>query len=214
MLQVESFICNEWQENCYLIYDDTKSGVLVDCGAHSAREFEEIARFVETKGLTICHSLCTHLHLDHIFGLGMVKDRWGVAPEAGLADMVFVYLWDEVTAILGLPGEPMPPTPSPFLKEGNIVRFGDSELSVIETPGHSPGSLCFYNAEYGILFSGDLLFCGSVGRTDLIGGDYVALHNSIKNKIYTLPADVRVLPGHGPATTVGFERESNMYVRG
>ena len=211
-MKVEKFIMNEWQENCFVLYDETKEAVIIDCGAHSKREFEHLRYYINRMGLKPVAHLCTHLHLDHVFGSQMVLDEWGLAPTAGAADAFFIEKWDALVAMFGMPGESQPPMPGNYLSDGQIFRFGNTELKVFETPGHSPGSLCYYCAADKALFAGDVLFRYGVGRSDLPGGDGQQLYNSISSKLFTLPDDTKVYSGHGPETTIGDEKFGNPYM--
>lgn len=212
MMKVEKFVFNEWQENCFVAYDETKEAVIIDCGAHSTREFERLVYYVERMGLKPVAQLCTHLHLDHIFGTQMVLDKWGLTPVAGAADAFLVEQWPMVSAMFGMPGEPQPPMPGKYLGDGDALKFGNSVLKVLETPGHSPGSLCFYSKSDNILFSGDVLFNYGVGRSDLPGGNGQQLYNSIASKLFTLPDSTKVYCGHGPETTIGDEKFGNPFM--
>ena len=158
--------------------------------------------------------LCTHLHFDHIIGNAFIRDTYGLLPEASQKDVEALPSLEEQMAGLGLPPskafETVPVTK--YLSEGDTVRFGQSELQVLATPGHSPGSLSFYTSQDGFVLSGDALFEGSIGRTDLWGGDLRTLITAIREKLLTLPDATVVYSGHGPATTVGIEKNENPYL--
>ena len=183
MITIKSFEVNYFSENTYLLYDDTKEAVLIDCGCLRKEEQKEVSDFIAQNGLTLKRYLCTHLHLDHIFGNEFVHNTYGLSPEAHKAD------------VEGLP--------SPEEK---------SELAVLSVPGHSPGGVAFYNKKNGFVIVGDSLFTGSIGRTDLWGGNQDILLAAIKDKLLSLPDETVVYPGHGPETRIIDEKLNNPYL--
>ncbi len=212
-MEVKRFVCGPFQELTYILYDDTKEAVIIDCGCADDKERQRLTDFIERKNLTVVKLLNTHLHIDHVAGNAFVKDKYGLSPMAHNGD-VFIYEKTlEQAALFGFPMEKTPPPVETFLQEGDVVSFGNEKLKVIHVPGHSPGSICFYNQEEGVAIVGDVLFQGSVGRTDLWGGDTDLLLNGIKSKLLNLPDEVVVAPGHGNLTTIGEERLNNPYLR-
>lgn len=212
-MEFKIFVNNPWQENTYLLYDETNEAVLIDCGCYSEQEREKIKLFLEEKELTLVKLLNTHLHIDHVFGNKFVKEEYNLGAYAEKADE---YLIDEApryAAILGLKGIETPPALGGYVKDGDEIRFGNTILRAIHTPGHSPGGLCYYCEKDKLLFSGDSLFAGSIGRTDLPGGDYNSLVSTIKSKVMVLDEDVKVYPGHGPETTIGYEKHTNPFLK-
>lgn len=216
MLHIQRFIVNMIQENCYIVNDETNEGVIIDCGAFYLEEKEAIREYVEDKHLKIKHLLDTHLHFDHVLGNEYLFKTFGLEPEASDRDLpLYEHIDEQLHDFLGLQNYEihLPPLKR-CLDEGDIVAFGTHEFRVIATPGHTPGGLEFYCQDEKILFSGDSLFRHSIGRTDFPGGDYKALVTSLKDKILTLPEDVKVLPGHSLSTTIGYERKANPYFVG
>ena len=208
------FSVNPIQENCYILSDETHEAVVIDDGAFYPEEVQSIEDYIVSNQLEPKHLLCTHTHFDHIWGSGKLYDKFGLKAEFCAED---AYLFDSVEEQMRqICHYAMPMYSAPagnFIREGDIVKFGSHSLSVIATPGHTRGGVCFYCAEEKSLFSGDSLFQQSVGRTDFEGGNLDDLINSLRNKILILPDDVKVFPGHGPATEIGYEKTHNIYFR-
>ncbi len=195
------------QENTIFIIDeDTKEVVVVDPGA----EGERISRELENYSLR--YILATHGHIDHVGQVGFLKKNLDVPFFMSKKDL-FLINNDIFPGFAQLVGATPCPEPDRFLKEGDIISFGRFNLRVIETPGHTPGSVCFYDQENGFVITGDTLFKGSIGRTDLPGGDMKQMENSLK-KLMELPDDTDVIPGHGDPTKVGIEKKTNPYITG
>lgn len=195
------------------MYDRTKEAAVIDCGCFSAEERDALKAFLAEKGLKPVVLLNTHLHPDHIFGNGFMKKAYMLDAQAGEEDNFFVRNAVEYAAMLGVSGIPQPPAVGKFLKDGDTVRFGESALEVIAVPGHSPGGRCFYSKEDKLLITGDVLFAGCVGRSDLPGGDGERLLEAIRERLLVLDDDVKVVPGHGPSTTIGREKRRNPFFR-
>lgn len=212
MLKVKRIVTNMVAENCYIVSDETREAVIIDCGAYDATNEQAIASYIEEEKLHPVHQIYTHTHFDHIFGCGFIANRYEVLPECHPADAALYNNMDgQCQMFLGSANRHPMPELGRLLNEGDEVTFGSHTLQVIHTPGHTPGGICFYCAEEKVLFSGDSLFCMSIGRTDFPGGNYEQLVSSLRNKIMTLPADVKVYSGHGEPTSIGFERENNPY---
>ena len=195
------------QENTIFIIDeDTKEVVVVDPGA----EGERISRELENYSLR--YILATHGHIDHVGQVGFLKKNLDVPFFMSKKDL-FLINNDIFPGFAQLVGATPCPEPDRFLKEGDIISFGRFNLRVIETPGHTPGSVCFYDQENGFVITGDTLFKGSIGRTDLPGGDMKQMESSLK-KLMELPDDTDVIPGHGDPTKVGIEKKTNPYITG
>ena len=211
MLNIKTFEFNMLPVNCYLAYDNTKEAVIIDPGCLYTEEKEFLRDYIASKGLTVKHQLCTHLHLDHVFGCKFIKETYGLGIEANPADEYWLEQAPHQARAFGLTyPEIKEPIETPLF-DGDIITFGNLQLEAICVPGHSPGSLAFYCREKRVLFSGDVLFQGSIGRADLQGGNFEELKENICNRLFTLPDDVAVYPGHGPSTTIGYEKRNNPF---
>jgi hydroxyacylglutathione hydrolase len=212
MLTVKAFIFNPVQENSYVLYNEKKQCCIIDPGCYFEKEKQELKAFIEKTGLQPILLLNTHCHLDHVFGNKFVHDEWGLKLHIHQKEKPVLDFAPASGEMWQLPfenysGELI------FIKEGSTIKLGDSELEVRFTPGHSPGHVCFYDEADGFAISGDVLFNGSIGRTDLPGGDFDILINSIQTQLFTLPDDTKIYCGHGPMTTVGFEKQNNPFVK-
>ena len=212
MTTVQSFEVNYFSENTYIVYDETKEGVIIDCGCMNKEEQQLISRFVSEQQLTLKRYLCTHLHLDHIFGNQFVWKQYGLKPEASKADVEGLPSPIDQAKAFRLPLAIQEVAVEHFLAGGQIVQFGKTQLEVISVPGHSPGGLAFYNRKNGFVIVGDSLFAGSIGRTDLWGGSQELLQAALRDRILSLPDETTVYPGHGPETRVIDEKFSNPYL--
>ncbi len=212
MLKFEPFVFNPLQVNTYVLYDDTKEAVIIDPGMLFENEKSMLNDFLKNKDLKLVRMLQTHMHLDHVFGCSYIYDNYGLLPEAHKDDLFLVDTIKEYALQFGIQINETPPTPKIFLEDGDRISFGNTVLEVIAVPGHSPGGIAFFHKSSSSLFSGDVLFRDSVGRSDLPGGDHQALISGIHNKLMTLDDDVKVYSGHGPATTIGYERKNNPFI--
>jgi len=213
MLHVQSFTFNPVQENTYIVYNETKQCCIIDPGCYFAAEEKALTDFVKDNGLQPVLLLNTHCHLDHIFGNRLIHKTYGLELHLHPLEKQVLDLGPVSGQLWQLPFDNYDGDLH-YINEGEGIQLGDDTLEILLTPGHSPGSVCFYNKEHRFLIGGDVLFNGSVGRTDLPGGDFKILEQSIKTKLYTLPDDVVVYPGHGEPTTIGKERRSNPFVQG
>jgi glyoxylase-like metal-dependent hydrolase (beta-lactamase superfamily II) len=211
MLQVKKFTFNPLQENTLVVYDETKECVIIDAGCHYERERDELDRFIENNQLKPVRLINTHCHFDHIMGVTHCRTKYKIPFEAHINESEHVEIAILQGDFFGIPMEPVD-APDSFFKEGDRLTFGNSYLEVIEAPGHSPGGVVFYNPEAKILIAGDVLFYGSIGRTDLQGGSFEQLVENIQNKLLTLPEETVVYCGHGPETTIGFEKKNNPFL--
>lgn len=211
MISVHSFTFSPIAENTYVLFDETKSCVIIDPGCYDDRERKELADFIKSKELQPVRLLNTHCHLDHVFGNDFVAKKYNLKVEAHQNEIPVLDAFERSAAMYSLNADPSPSI-SVFLKEGDQVRFGNSTLDILFTPGHSPGSITFYNKEQQFMISGDVLFYGSVGRSDLPGGNHAILIDSIKKKLLPLGDGFKVYSGHGPATTIAFERVNNPFL--
>lgn len=213
MLHIKTFVFNPYQENTYLIYDDNKNCIIVDPGMHNYQEENYLKDYIDSNGLKPIHLINTHGHIDHVLGNKFVADSYGLIPQFHEGELPVVIQVQNYAPQMGIRYEPSP-IPETFLSENDTIKIADEELKLILAPGHSPAHLCLYSEKYGFLIGGDVLFKNSIGRTDLPGGNHQQLLDSIANKIYTLPEETIVYPGHGPSTTVGEEKRTNPFIRG
>lgn len=212
-MRVQTFICNMLHENCNVVYDEVScEAAVIDPGFYWDDEKQLFVDFIRDNGLKVKYLLCTHLHFDHIFGVPFVEDTYGVKLSASLYDTPWIENFTHTVARFGIRpnGEPRP-VGHP-LHDGDMLTLGDGTIECIATPGHSSGGLCFYVRDWGLLFAGDTLFHGSIGRTDFSDGDYTQLIRSIQERLLVLPHDVVVYPGHGETTTIGDEMKFNPYL--
>lgn len=212
MLQIHTMVFSPFQENTYLLYDETNQCAIVDPGMLSVAEEEMLVQTIGQLGLTPVLALQTHLHIDHVFGSRFVFEKYGLAPRAHSADAFLLNGIQDYARQFGIGQMKNPPELGGVLNEDDVVNFGNTTLKVIHVPGHSPGGILFYNAEAALLVAGDVLFRGSVGRSDLPGGNQHELIDGIHAKLMVLPDEVKVYPGHGPATTIGYERAHNPFL--
>ena len=178
----------------------------------SSNEDERLTLYLTTEKLQVKHVLNTHLHLDHSFGNYMVAHTLGVLPEAHRADEFLIGQLIAQSQAFGIQGVIREQPLGGYLQEGDVVSFGRTQLEVLHVPGHSPGSICFYCRAENVIFVGDVLFAGSIGRTDLPKGNYAELITGIQRKLLVLPDETIVYSGHGPTTTIGNERVNNPYL--
>lgn len=210
-MQIKKLTFNPIQENMYVIYDDTKECIVIDPGCYFYQEKEELKSFIEENELKPVKLINTHCHLDHICGNKYVAETWKLKLEANKLDEYNLQRSIEAGILYNMPIEASPPI-EVDLKEGEEIRFGNSRLSILFTPGHSSGSISFYSEEHKFLIAGDVLFRMSIGRTDLPGGDFDTLIDTIKSKLMILPKDVVVYSGHGEETTIGYEIKNNPFL--
>ncbi|MEZ7866336.1 MAG: MBL fold metallo-hydrolase [Paludibacteraceae bacterium] len=211
-MNVKVFPFNPLQENTYLIWDETGEAAVIDAGMLFDKEKERIKRFIEENQLTLKRVINTHLHFDHQFGNKFLHETYGIMPDAGAEDEFLLDSAHLVAKNWGIPYSESVQRPGNYITDNQIINFGNTSLIALHTPGHSPGSYSFYCEEAGMVFAGDVLFNGSIGRTDFVRGDYATLIKSIENKLLTLPDETIVYCGHGPSTTIGYERQNNPYL--
>lgn len=214
MITVKKFVCNPLQENTYVVSDDSRECVVIDCGAFFDDERKAIVSYINTQQLKPVRLLCTHGHFDHIFGCDTIFDAFGLQPEVHSDD---AFLTDDVNAqvkqMLGTDLQLQMPAVGHYLADGEVIAFGHHQLKVLHTPGHTPGGVVFYCEQERTAFSGDTLFRMSIGRTDFEKGSYEQIIDSLHNVIAKLPADTTVYTGHGPLTVVGEEVAMSPYFR-
>ncbi|UYZ57742.1 MBL fold metallo-hydrolase [Hymenobacter latericus] len=210
---VSGFTFNAFSESTYLLHDASGACAIVDPGCYDRAEQQQLRQFILDQGLRVALLLNTHCHIDHVFGNQFVLDTWPGTPflihEADLATLRAVPTY---APVYGFPHY-RPAEPTGFLQPGEPLTFGETELEVRFAPGHAPGHVVFYHAPSKVVIGGDVLFQSSIGRTDLPGGDFDTLIRSIREQLFSLPDDVTVYPGHGPATIIGVERRTNPFLR-
>jgi glyoxylase-like metal-dependent hydrolase (beta-lactamase superfamily II) len=212
-MKVKTFVCNMLHENCYLVYDEvSREAAVVDPGFYWNEEKRKFIKFIEENNLQIKYSLCTHLHFDHIFGTTFIEDTYGVKVSASLEDRPWIENFIPSVTRFGIEPNEMPRPIGHPLHDGDILLLGSKPLQCIATPGHSAGGMCFYALGRNMLFAGDTLFQGSIGRTDFADGNYAQLINSIQKRLLILPPETIVYPGHGDLTSIGEEVQYNPYL--
>lgn len=211
MATVKCFVFNPFQENTYVLFDETRECVIVDPGTYDGNEERKLRQFIESENLKPVKLLNTHCHIDHIFGNHFVKQTYDVPFYAHQLEMDNLTNAPRFAPMFGV-RMTASPEPDFFLNHGDEVQFGNTKLKVLFTPGHSAGSVCFYSENDGFVIGGDVLFERSIGRTDLPGGDYDTLINSITTQLFPLGADITVYSGHGAETTIGEEKAENPFL--
>ena len=211
MIKVEKFVVNQLGENSFILSDETGECIFIDPGFYFEEEHEEIRNYIADNNLTPKKITNTHCHFDHIMGVEFIRNEYKIPFMAHEQDAFWVDNATEQALRFGLEVKPVSPI-NEFLVEKELVKFGNSELEIIHIPGHAPGHVVFYSKEDKILIAGDVLFYGSIGRTDLPGGEHETLISNIKNKLFNLPDDTKVYCGHGPETTLGFEKTTNPFL--
>lgn len=209
-MEIYKLIFNPIDVNTYILADASGDCAIIDCGCYDLDEFNELMTLIEKRQLKPVLLLNTHCHLDHIFGDIFVMENYGLGAFCHKDDMTNRRTATQHAQMFGLSME-KPPEPAGYLTDGQKISFGQTDLSVLHVPGHSPGGVAFYSGKDNVVFTGDALFSGSIGRTDLPGGNYETIINSIKNKLFTLPPGTQVCPGHGEETDIGTEKGSNPY---
>lgn len=213
MIRIKSFVCNPYQENTYILYDDTGAAAIVDPGMYGQAEEEAVSEFIDGEGLRPELLLNTHCHIDHVLGNRYVYDTYGLLPQFHEGELPLLMEVQNYAPQMGIRYDSSPISET-FLPPAGTVTFGQHTLHLIFAPGHSPAHLCFYHKESDFLIGGDVLFRNSIGRTDLPGGNHQQLLDSISRQLYTLPDTTRVYPGHGPETTIGHEKSTNPFIKG
>ena len=213
MLQFESFVFNPFAENTYVVYDDNaKECIIIDPGCSNASEENELFGFIDSHRLKPLMVVNTHGHIDHILGNAAVKKRYGIEVAAHPNVKNDFLRSRQQAAMFGLSFDGECDLPDRDLEYGEIIKVGESTLEVISTPGHAMGSISLYAEMEGWVFTGDALFCRSIGRTDFPGGNYEQLRTNIIERLFRLPDDTEVYSGHGESTTIFDERRYNMFL--
>lgn len=209
-MEIYRLVFNPIDVNTYILADKSGECAIIDCGCYDNDEFTRLTDLLDEKRLRPVLLLNTHCHLDHIFGDGFILEKYNIGAFCHRDDVYNRKKAVNHAMMFGLSME-NPPEPAGYLTDGQKISFGQTELTSIHVPGHAAGSLAFYGEKDKVVFTGDALFAGSIGRTDLPGGNYETLINSIRNNLFTLPEETVVYPGHGNETTIGMETITNPY---
>lgn len=212
MFTIKAFTFNAFQENTYLLYNENADAILIDPGCYENAEQTELKEFITQNGLTLKRMIFTHAHIDHVLGASFIERTYGLAMEMHEFELP---VWRAIPSYASNYGfvYQSAEEPQTFLTTSDEIILGTDKLEIIFTPGHSPGSISFYCAAQQFIISGDVLFFKSIGRTDLAGGNFETLIQSIKEQLFTLPADTKVYAGHGITTTIGQERIHNPFLK-
>jgi hydroxyacylglutathione hydrolase len=211
MINIKQFTFNAYQENTYVLFDETGECVIIDPGMYDGSEQNELVQFITAAELKPVALLNTHCHIDHVFGNKFVFDHWALKPQFHQGELAVLQAIPGYAPQMGMHYE-LSPEPETYLSESGEIKFGNSRLTLIFAPGHSPAHLCFYAEADNFLIGGDVLFYQSIGRTDLPGGNHEQLLNSIRENLFILPPETKVFPGHGKSTTIGFETKHNPFL--
>jgi glyoxylase-like metal-dependent hydrolase (beta-lactamase superfamily II) len=209
MVSIEVFCFNAFAENTFLIISDSRC-IIVDPGCYEPEEYDTLKRYISDNDLTPQSIINTHCHIDHILGVDKLKDYYNIPFYFGKNELQVLKSGQLIAPAYGF-NQYREPEYDGFLTEGEEVKLGDNTLKILDVPGHSPGHIALYEEDSKICIAGDVLFQHSIGRTDLPGGDFDTLINSIRNKLFNLPGDVIVYPGHGPETSISEEKRNNPY---
>ncbi len=210
MIHVHYFTFNSFQENTYILFDDTKECVIFDPGCENANERRMMLDYIKTNHLRPVKLVNTHCHVDHVLGNAFVAEHYQLGLEIHPEEMRNLKAAPGYASVFGLQCE-VSPEPAQFLHEGDLLVFGNSTLEILHTPGHSPGSISFYSKNDNFVVAGDVLFRESIGRADLPGGNLATLLASIQTKLFTLPDSTKVYCGHGGPTTILHEKKHNPF---
>ena len=212
MITIQDFCFSAFQENTYVLYNEFKEAIIIDPGCYTRIEEKILTDFIRKENLKPTLLLNTHCHLDHVFGNNYVSETYGLTAHIHPNEQIVLDSLPEAAAKWGVPTEAYK-GPIQYIQEGELISFGKNSFKVLLTPGHSPGSVCFYNSQQDFLIGGDLIFKDGVGRTDLPGANPNDLIKSIREQIFPLPDSLTIYSGHGPATTWGREKEHNPYIK-
>lgn len=213
MTQVAAFAFNPFSENTYIIHDETKEGIIIDPGCYEVEERATLVNFIQKHQLKPVRLINTHCHLDHVFGNRFISETYGLDLEIHEGERIVLDMVPQVAQMYSIPLPDVSPAPSRYIQEGEIISFGNTQLKTLFTPGHSPASISFYCEAAQFVIAGDVLFKNSIGRTDLPGGDFDTLINSIRTQLFPLGDKVVVYSGHGPSTTIGEEKLLNPFLK-
>lgn len=209
MINVSKLTFNAFQENTYVLHDETKECIIIDPGCYSSYEQKVLVQFISTNHLQPKMVVSTHSHIDHVLGNKFITEQYKIPLYIHKEDLETLQRVPSYAPMYGFPEFEPSPNPNDFFNLTEGVSFGNSHLDIVFVPGHAPGHVAFISHEDKFVINGDCLFRGSIGRTDLPGGDLKTLLTSIQEKLFTLPNDYKVFCGHGPETTIGFEKQNN-----
>jgi glyoxylase-like metal-dependent hydrolase (beta-lactamase superfamily II) len=212
MINIQRFTFNAFMVNTYLLWDETGDAIIIDAACYEKKEQEELAGFIDKHQFKLVRNLNTHCHIDHVLGNGFISDHYGIHPEYHADSEFYFHTAREIGSSFGYTLDKIP-APAALLEDGQAVSWGNSELKVLFTPGHAAGHVCIFSDKEGFVITGDVLFKDTIGRTDLPGGNFDTLMQSIHQKLFTLPDTVIVHPGHGPETSIGYEKRNNPFIR-
>ncbi|MFY0651598.1 MAG: MBL fold metallo-hydrolase [Cyclobacteriaceae bacterium] len=210
MIEIQNFVFNAFMENTYVIYDESKEAIIVDPGCYERQEEEELTSFIESENLNVVKLVNTHCHIDHVFGNQFVKDKYGVGLYIHKADEETLRSVKVYAPAYGFTNYNEAEADG-YFDVSDTLDFGNSSFEIVFVPGHAPGHIAFINKEQKVCIGGDVLFDGSIGRTDLPGGNFEQLIQSIHTELFVLDDDTTVYPGHGGTTTIGKEKMSNPF---
>jgi len=209
MLEIKKFVFNPFQVNTYLLYDESRECIIIDAGCCNKEEGDRLISYIESEGLKPIKVISTHCHIDHIFYNNYLLKQYGILCYSHREEKI---VFDGAMACANSFGFNIDTDyKMNYIEEGDVIKFGNTTIEIIHTPGHTSGGICLLERRQGLLFSGDTLFRGSIGRTDLPTGDYDTLIDSIKNKIFVLEENIKIFPGHGDSTSVKEEITSNPF---
>ena len=211
-MKIKSFTFNPFQENTYVVYDETKECIIIDPGCYTELERNTLKKFILNKALKPLKLINTHCHIDHILGNKFVSEEWNIELHMHKADLPLLKNAAKISEMYSLEDYKESPSPKRFLSQGDTLTFGKNSFDILFTPGHAPGHICLYSKENNLLIAGDLIFQRSIGRTDLPGGDYDTLIKSILTQIFPLPNETQIFCGHGPSTNLSNEKEHNPFL--
>ena len=212
-MKIKSFTFNPFQENTYIIYNSKKECLIIDPGCYTNEEEKKLYDFIKNNKLNPIKIINTHCHIDHILGNQFVHKTWKIDLHIHINEIEQLNNSENIAKIYGLDEYKPSPKPTHFIRENQKIQLGSYNFKILFTPGHSPGHICLYNEVDNFIISGDVIFKNSIGRTDLPGGDYNTLMNSITEKILTINESLKIYPGHGPSTILKDEKETNPFLK-
>lgn len=212
MIHIKKFIFNPFQENTFVVYDDTKEGIIIDPGCYETNEQDALTNFLDSEGIKLVKLVYTHCHVDHVLGNNFIAKTFNLKPQIHKAGLPFLENAHKQGEIYGFSMEPSI-LPESYIEHGDSISFGDSELKAVYTPGHVDGSICLISHDHKFVITGDVLFKDSIGRTDFPTGDFDLLMKSIHSELFTLGDEFSVFCGHGPETRIGHEKVNNPFIR-